>query len=180
MINLLPPSVKEQTEFAKRNAIVVHYLWLSAFLVALISVSFGATYIYLNQRVAAIDNELASKQTVIDSFKPTQKAAKTLNDRVAAIKAIQASQPRFSQLLDDIAKFTLKGTAITSLSLTGEDNKPVVISATADSYNAAVSLRDALANSPRISGADIQDITNQSDGTYHANIVIGFKPGMAR
>ncbi len=180
MINLLPPSVKEQTAYAKRNTVVVHYLWLVSILVVLLGVSFGSTYIYLNQRVSGIDNELASKQSIIDSYKPTQKSAKALNERVAAIKAIQASQPRFSQLLDDIAKFTLKGTSITSLSLTGEDNKPVMISATAESYNEAVSLRDALANSPRISGADTQDITNQSDGTYHTNIIIGFKPGMAR
>lgn len=180
MINLLPPQVKEQLAFAKLNAVVMRYLKVVTALIIVLAVAFGGTYVYLSQRISGIDTELANKQAVVDSYKPTQKAAKVLNDRVAAIKSIQNAQPRFSKLLDDIAKFTLKGTSITSLALTGEDNKPLVISATAQSYSEAVSLRDALATSGRISGADIQSIADQGDGTFKVDIVIGFKPGQAR
>jgi cell division protein FtsL len=180
MINLLPPSFKEQVRFAKHNAILIRYLKLAVLLIIVLGVSFGGTYYYLTRRIASTNAAMASKQEVIGSYTDIETQVKELNSRVAAIKTIQSSQPRFSLLLSDIAKFTLKGTAISSLALTGDDSKPVVISATAGSYTAAVSLRDALVASPRISGADIQSITGQSDGSFSVNIVIGFKPGQAR
>ena len=179
MINLLPPKIKQELKFARLNSIVVYYLKIVVALIVFLGVAFVSTWNYLNQRIATADNDLAQKQTVINSYKPTVLAAKQFNSRVAAIKTIQGSQAKFSLLLDDIAKFTLKGTAITSISLTGDDTKPVQIMATATSYNQAVSLRDALASSPRISGADLIGIAG-SGSAYTVTIIIGFKPGEAR
>lgn len=182
MINLIPPPLKQEHKFARWNTQVVRYLKILVVLVIVMSFAFGSTYVYLTRRIHAIDQDLAAKQTQVDSYASTVTAARALNDRVAAIKAIQATQPKFSLLLDDIAKFSLKGTTISSITLTGDDAKPVQINATAPNYTQAVSLRDALASSPRISGADIVSISGEAGGggSYAVSIVIGFKPGEAR
>jgi hypothetical protein len=181
MINLIPPQLKQELKYARWNAIIVKYLVVVVLLVLFVGGGFTATSYYLDQRVVKIKEDIASKKARAEGYKSTIEASKSLNDRVSAIKTIQASQPKFSLLLSDIAKFTLKGTSISSISLTGADNKPVQITASAVSYNAAVSLRDALASSPRVSGADIVSVVNNTQANnYTAVIVIGFKPGQAR
>lgn len=179
MINLLPPQVKQDLQFAHWNALTVHYLKIVIGLMVVLGAAFGGTYFYLSNRIASADTALQAKQDQVAHYKPLLAQAKALNSRVAAIKAIQDSQPKFSLLLDDIAKFTLKGTSLTNIALTGDDTKPVQISATADTYTTAVSLRDALASSPRVSGADIVSISS-NNGAFTATIIIGFKPGRAR
>lgn len=181
MINLIPPQLKQELKYAKWNALILKYLVIMGILVVSVGSGFAGTSYYLDQRISKVKSDIAVKQARADSYKPTIEASKSLNDRVAAIKSIQASQPKFSLLLSDIAKFTLKGTSINSISLTGADNKPVQITASAINYSAAVSLRDALASSPRVSGADLVSVVNNSQANnYTAVIVIGFKPGQAR
>ncbi len=181
MINLIPPQLKQELKFARRNASLVRFLVIAAILAVAVGSGFAGTTYYLNQRTAKVEQDIAAKKSSADSYHTTIAAAKALNDRVSAIKTIQSGQPKFSLLLSDIAKFTLKGTSISSISLTGADNKPVQISAVAANYTAAVSLRDALASSPRISAADIISVVNNSqNNNYTVVIVIGFKPGQAR
>lgn len=181
MINLIPPELKQELKFARWNGKVVHYLILVGVLVVMVAGAFGATSYYLDQRNAVTEQEISAAKSKEDSYKPTIKAAKALNERVAAIKNIQGNQPKFSLLLADIAKFSLKGTSINSIALTGADSKPVQITASSASYTAAVSLRDALAASPRISGADIISVvSNNQTNTFNTVIVISFKPGQGR
>ncbi len=181
MINLIPPQLKAEIKYSRWNGQVVHYLRIVIALALVVGGGFAATSYSLYKRTSAVEQDIATKQAKAATYKPTVSTAKALNERVAAIKTIQSSQPRFSLLLADIAKFSLKGTAINSISLTGADSKPVQISATSASYTAAVSLRDALAASPRISAADLISVTSNSQtNTYTAVIVIGFKPGQAR
>ena len=49
----------------------------------------------------------------------------------------------------------------------------------ANSYNAVIAFREAAANSTRISGADVESISESGSG-FQAIVVLGFKPGQAR
>ncbi len=181
MINLLPPELKQEIKYSRWNGRVVHYLTIVIGLALVVGSGFAATSYSLYQHTAVVKQDNAAKASTIAGYKSTIATASALNERVAAIKTIQASQPKFSLLLSDIAKFSLKGTAINSISLTGADSKLVQITATSASYIAAVSLRDALAASPRISAADLISVaSNSQSNTFTAVIVIGFKPGQAR
>ncbi len=175
MINLIPPAIKEEMKFARWNTSLIRYIAVVALVAILLGASFAGTFIYLKRKVSSIDQSLVEKQLKIDSYESVVKAASELNERVAAIKIIQKNQPKFSLLLEDIAKFSLKGTSITSIALTGDDKKSVQVSATTNGYVAGVSLRDALASSPRVNAADIVSVSNTN-----VVIVIGFKPGQAR
>lgn len=180
MINLLPPSIKEEIVYAKRNAVVLRYTSLLLIVAVLVGGGFWGSHVYLNQRIAETADSIADKDKIAASYKDVELEAKTLNSRVAAIKAIQDSQPKFSAVLSDLAKAVPRNASITNLTLTGQDSKPVKISATATSYQAAVSFRDALAASPRISGADIDSISGNATEGFNVDITIGFKPGQAK
>jgi Tfp pilus assembly protein PilN len=180
VINLLPPDFKQEMVYAKRNAILVRYIGLLVVVWIVVGAGFYGSHIYLNQKLSEAADSIDAKAKTAAGFKEIEANAKTLNSRVAAIKAIQDSQPKFSAVLADLAKTVPKDAAITQLTLTGDDTKPVKISAVATSYATAVSFRDALAASPRISGADIDSISGNITGGFSVSITIGFKPGQAK
>ncbi len=180
MINLLPPTLKEELQYAKYNRVAVRYLQLLVVVAMVLGAVFGASLYFLTQQANKLAADVNSKQQTIASYAPAVAKAKAAADRLNAIKAIQASQTRFSTLLSDLAKVLPNGVAIDSITLTGDDTKPVRISVTGSTYDMMLAFRDALAQSPRISGVDLENITQSGPGIFTASVVIGFKPGEAK
>jgi Tfp pilus assembly protein PilN len=179
MINLLSSSRKDEIRFAKLNRIVLRYLRLVILLIIVIGGILGATLLYVGAMKAHVVADVAVKNQAIAAASPFMKQAKDASDRLIAIKTIQASQTRFSVLLVDIAKVLPQGVGIDTITLTGDDTKPVRIAVTGNTYNSLLAFRDAVATSARISGVDLESISNDSSG-YHAGVVIGFNKGQAR
>jgi Tfp pilus assembly protein PilN len=180
MINLLPPSIKEQVRYAKLNRLAMRYLSLALQVSVLLAAVFGASIYFLNQQAASIEKDAAAKQQEIASLAPDLAKAQAAAERLNAIKAIQNSQTRFSVLLSDLAKVLPKGVTLDSITLTGNDKTPVRIGVTGNSYNAMLAFREALLTSSRISGVDLENVTQTGPGTYASSVVIGFKPGQAK
>jgi type IV pilus assembly protein PilN len=179
MINLLPSARKEEIRFAKLNRIVLRYLRLVVLLIFVLGSILGGTLYYLGILNANAAADIADKKQSIAADAPFMLQAQDISDRLLAIKTIQSSQTRFSTLLDDLAKVLPQGVAIDTITLTGDDTKPVRIAVTGNSYDSMLSFRDALAQSARISGVDLESITHDTSG-YHAGVVLGFKKGQAR
>jgi Tfp pilus assembly protein PilN len=181
VINLLPPDLKEQIHYAKLNRVTLRYLWVLVAVVLVLGGIFGGTFYLMNQQAAGVAADVADKQkTIADLSRTFVPKAKDASDRLNAIKYVQGTQTRFSALIADIAKVVPQGVSIDSLTLTGDDKTPVTIAVTAQSYDAALALRNALITSPRIAGADLETISATGTGTYQTNIVIAFKPGQAK
>jgi Tfp pilus assembly protein PilN len=180
MINLLPPQVKTQVAYSRNNRVLLHYLTLTVFLAVALSGSLlGAAY-YLDQDIKRIDGDLADKKQEIASYKNLQAKAKLTGARLASIKTIQQNQAKFSVLLVDLAKYMPQGTVISSITLTGDDKQPVRLTVNALDYKTALSFRDSIAQSPRISAADIENIKRQPNSNYSVVVVFAFKPGDAK
>lgn len=179
MINLLPPSTKEQIRFAKYNRIALRYLQLVVAVVVVIVAIFAGALYYLDHQVTIVTADLATKQAKIASYAKDKATAADAANRLNAIKAIEASQTRFSQLLFDLAAVLPKGVSINGIALTGDASKPVVVSVDGTTYDQILAFRNSIVTSPRISGADLENIAS-SPGGYQANVVLGFKPGQAR
>lgn len=181
MINLLPPDIKEQIHYSKRNGATINYLIILTLGFIISGGLIGYSYLSLDKSLSKAKLDLASKQAKVAEFKDLEANAKQVNARISAIKSISAGQSRFSSILDDLARYTPKSVIISSITLTGDDKKPVRIVATGDSYASIASLRDALATVPRISGVDIENITySENDKIYNSSVVIGFLPGKAK
>ena len=180
MINLLPPTIKEEMRYSRYNALLVHYLTLSVGIgIVAIATLIGGRY-YLDGRVSATERQIADTQTTIDQQGQLQADAKKISSRIASIEAIQKNQAHFSQLLIDLSNSMPKGTVISSIGLTGDDKKPVKLTVFALDYNSAVAFRDSIVQSKRVSGADIQLIQANTDSKYTVEITFGFNKGEAR
>jgi Tfp pilus assembly protein PilN len=183
MINLLPPNFKQEVRFSKRNAILRHYLILTFGVTIVLAGALLAARYYLNTQISAVNARLADKQIQIDSHKDLEAKAKKLNARLASIQTIQKGQAKFSVLLSDLAVDMPQGTAITSLSLTGDDKKPVKLTVQAVDYKTALGFRDSITKNKRISAADIEDIHGAPSGNrtvYTVTVSFLFNPGAAR
>lgn len=179
MINLLPSDRKEEIRFAKLNRIVLRYLRLVLVLIIIIGGILGGTIYYLGVLNARAATDIAAKNQELTAGAPFIKQAKDVSDRLLAIKTIQASQTRFSLLLNDLAKVLPQGVAIDTITLTGDDTKPVRIAVSGNTYNSMLAFRDAVAKSTRIIGVDLESISQDTSG-FHAGVVIGFNKGQAR
>lgn len=181
MINLLPPTIKEQIRYARINRLALRYLRISLAVVVVLGGVFGGAFYLLEQQAAQVAADVADKQVMIaDLNKTFTPQARDASDRLAAIAYVQATQTRFSEVIADIAKVLPQGVSISSLTLTGDDTKPVKVAVTSTSYDGALAFRNALTTSPRVAGADLETITSNSNGGFETSVVIGFKPGKAK
>ena len=179
MINLLPPDVKTQIRYAKYNRMAVGYIKLIVGVVVIIAVIFGGSIYYVNSETDHIAQGVRDRQAELASSLVFQKQAKEASDRLLAIKSLAASQTRFSVLLNDLAQYLPQGVALEGITLTGDDKKPLSITVSGSSYDSILAFRNAVLLSPRISGADLVSITNNTSG-FQANVVIAFKLGQAK
>ncbi|HEX7259495.1 MAG TPA: hypothetical protein VF272_01020 [Candidatus Saccharimonadia bacterium] len=180
MINLLPPEIKTQVAYSRYNRSLLRYLWLTLLLALILAGSLLAATYFLNQDIKRIDTDLAAKQHQIKAYESLQAKAKATGARLASIGTIQKNQAKFSILLADLAQYMPQGTAISSIILTGDDKQPVRLTVNAVDYKTALSFRDSIARSPRISAADIENIKRQPTNDYAVVVVFAFKPGVAK
>ncbi len=180
MINLLPPELKNQIAFAKRNATLVRYfraLIIAAIVLALVVT--GSDW-FVKHRLDQAAHDLADRMAKIATYSTTEQNAKNLQDQLQAISQVQQGQTHFSTLLQELATLTPAGVSWDSLNLSSDNKKPSQITVTANSFAAISGFRDALASSKRVQGVDIENITNPSAGAYKAQLDIAFKPGATR
>lgn len=181
MINLLPPAIKQELMYSRYNAVIIRYLKLVvAIFLILAGALFGGRW-YLNEQISATEASIKTKQDQIASYKELETKALKLNQRITSIQAIQKSQSKFSILLADLAQNMPQGTSISSISLTGDDKKPVRLTVKAVDYKTALGFRDSISKSKRISAADIDDIKKDSESNlYTLTMTFAFSPGQAK
>jgi Tfp pilus assembly protein PilN len=177
MIDLMPPAIKEQLAFSKWNVKLIQYAWMIGIAVVLVVGTFWYGNQYLDNQLTQVQKQLTTENQQIAKQHLVEAQAKALLGRVQAVKAIQAGQTKFSALLSNIASVMPTGVALNAITLTGDASKPVQLTASANSYNAAAEFPSDLATSSLISGADLQSIQSNTNGTYSVTVVVGFKKG---
>jgi Tfp pilus assembly protein PilN len=180
MINLLPPSIKEQIAYSKRNTVLMHYLRMTVLVGLSLAAILAGALMYAKQQANAAETEALQKQAQAAAMSDVEVKAKALAVRVNSIKTIQSNRPRFSGLLSDLSQALPGGTALSGVNLSGDEKRPLAISATADSYNTAVALRDTLASSSRFQQVDLQSVTSVAPRVFRVELVASFRPGRAK
>ncbi|HVE81138.1 MAG TPA: PilN domain-containing protein [Candidatus Dormibacteraeota bacterium] len=180
MVNLLPPDIKFQVEYSKKNARLIRYIKIIVLLAVVIGGMMVGGRMYLEGQIAAIDKTNREKNEQIAKSKELETSAKAINSRLVSIQSIQKNQAKFSLLLSDLAAATPSDVAIDTITLTGDDKKPVRIDATAKNYRAGLSFRESLARSTRIGAADLESITQSEGGQHKVVVTIAFNAGQSR
>lgn len=184
MINLMPPTMKEQIRYGKLNRIILGYLRVLIVVIVVLAGLFGGAYYLINQQYKSIASDVAAKTSQLNQEKRTiLPQAQDASQRLSAIAYVQQTQTNFSQLIADLANLMPVGVQLQSISLDGNAKAPVSMTVSAQTYDEVLALRNSLATSPRLSGVDIVNITSSkaaNGATWSGTLVLAFNPGRAQ
>jgi Tfp pilus assembly protein PilN len=171
MINLLPPDIKANYQYAHRNRTLLH--WTIALGTSLVIATglIGGGYLYLNQQIH-------SNQKVIDSttqqlqkqdLGQVQKQVETISGNLKLAVQVLSKEVLFSELLKQLANVTPSNAILTNLTI-AQAQGGVDITAQTANYDAATQLQINLADPKNqiFSKADIVSITCTSGANGNA------------
>lgn len=178
MINILPPDLKQQITYSRRNVVARRYVFVLLFIILVTGSILTATHWYADQQIAAYETALEERKEEISQFENLETSVDTLNTQIETIETVLKQRPQFSVLLSDLAQVLPQGSYLNGISLSEETDQPLQLTITAPSRDQAVSVRQALLQSPRIGSADIQSITSKPESNeINVNIIIAFETG---
>lgn len=119
MINLLPPTIKEELFYGRRNTILRH--WIIAFLIALLGAALivGAGYLYLGQSVKSERASLKESEARLASQQvdETQKRLGEISSNTKLIVQVLSREVLFSKLLRQLGAALPANTSLTGLQI---------------------------------------------------------------
>ena len=161
MINLLPPDVKQDYHYARRNTRLVN--WIVAFsfaLVGLAGISIGGI-LYLQQAAKpyAAQIEIAQASLKQQDQAGTEKQVKDISDNLKLVVQVLSKEILFSQLLKQLAVILPSNSVLSGLTISQLQGALDITANTTD-YNAATQLQVNLADPTNkiFSKADIVSI----------------------
>lgn len=172
MINLLPPKLKIDYRYARRN--VDLRKWVAIFLVGLIGLGAIATYGLLTLRQSSLQysNKITATKTAFqkENFVATQQQVKDISSSFKLVVKVLGQEVLFSQLLKQIATVIPVKSSLTGLNI-NQTQGAIDISATAIDYNAATQVQINLADPKNkiFSKADIISISCSTDPVSTTN-----------
>lgn len=180
MINLLPPEIKEQIQFSKRNVILRRYAILTTLVAVALLSTLWAAHVFADRQITELEDGLEQKSMELAEYQELEDQVRKLDSRLNTISRLYDQQTRFSALLEDLAAVLPDGAFINSIVLTGEADQPVQISVSTASFAQAGTINGALSSSERIESVDIQSISASDGGRYSVNVVLAFSEEGAR
>lgn len=147
MINLLPPELKTNYRYARRN--VGLRSWLAVFLIALFGLGSIATYgllkiqqssLHYSNQIAATEKEFKNAQ-----FTDTQKRVQDISNTFKLVVKVLGQEVLFSELIQEIAATIPANATLTDLNIT-QTQGGIDISANAIDYKTATQVQVNLAD----------------------------------
>jgi hypothetical protein len=156
MINLIEPEVKRQLRAGKLNTILLNYCLMLSVVAALTALMFGAGFWLTLRERATADEQRTRGEQASTAYATTKQAATDFKNDLKQAQTILGSQVSMYDLLTRITGLVPPGVILSNLALgTASLNTPLAISAKAQSYNAAVLLKNNLAGSNVFSAVSI-------------------------
>lgn len=181
MINILPPQLKQQVRYSKRNVLLLRYLMTALGASTLLAIVIITSLWFSSRQISSLKTSLQERQQERASYKDTETKVQSLQSSLNLIDKLLTERTEYSGVLGDLASVLPSGAYISSMTLTGEDDKPMQIIVFADSINTAGLIRNSLLTSPRINSADIQSITRDDENNvFSVDIIVAFEKGQAQ
>jgi Tfp pilus assembly protein PilN len=167
MINLLPSDTKQTYHYARRNRVLLH--WIYAFIICLVIAGglVGGGYLYLRQQIHSNEQVIAktNQQLASQNLNGAQKQVATISSNLKLVVSVLSQEILFSELLKQLASVTPNNVVLTNLAI-AQAQGGVDITAQTANYDAATQLQVNLADPKNkiFSKADLVSI-NCSNGT---------------
>lgn len=168
MINLLPPDLKHNYQFARRNRQLLR--WITAFGIGLVgaAVLTAGGYLYIHQSVRNYSQQIASSndQLQTQNLPKVQKQVTDISNNLKLVVKVLSKEVLFSELLKRLGSVTPSNTILTNLSISQTQGAIDIVAQTAN-YNAATQLQINLADPKNqiFSKADIVSINCPNNTT---------------
>ncbi len=161
MINLLPPDIKDNYRYARRNTRLVSWVVATCLaLVGLVALSVGGMW-YLKQAVKPYDKQIVAAQANLKEQDQagTEKKVKEITDNLKLVIQVLSKEILFSQLLKQLAVIIPSNATLSSFNVS-QTVGALDITANTTDYNAATQLQINLADPSNkiFSKADIINI----------------------
>ncbi|MDB5182140.1 MAG: hypothetical protein JWP13_903 [Candidatus Saccharibacteria bacterium] len=179
MINLLPPALKEQYVYGRRNTVLRHWAIALAFgLSGVIIVTYGGLF-FMKQSIGSYESKVAASEKVLkeQNLEETRQHAKEITSSVKLAVDVLSREILFSQLLSQIAKVIPSNASLTDLNISKAQDS-IEIKAISTDYTSATQLQVNLQDPANkiFSKADIQSIScsgsGASDPRYPCTVTI--------
>ncbi len=162
MINLLPPDLKADYRYARRNHRLMH--WLIAFVLAIVGagVITGCGMFLMNNSINVYKSRIARAQAQLASQNVSgiQKQVTDISNNLKLMNQVLSKEILFSKLLTQLGAVTPPNVILTNLTISQIESAVDITAQTSD-YNAATQLQVNLADPANqiFSKADIVNIT---------------------
>lgn len=147
MINLLPPDIKQNVSFARRNTILVK--WASVLMLAILGVVIISTagFIYLRQTTNTQEIQLKQAQNELKAKKleETQKHVQELSNSLKLVTQVLSREILFSKLITQIGSTMPANTSLSSLNIDKVEGG-IDLTAVSTDYNSATQIQVNLAD----------------------------------
>jgi len=179
MINLLPPDLKNEYRYARRNTVLRRWIALVGFgLLGLVVISAGGVW-YLHQTAQTYIAQAATAEDVLKNQKQAEieSQVQEISNNVKLAVKVLSQEVLFSQLFKQLAVITPNHATLSNLSIT-QLTGAVDITAKTTDYTAATQLQVNLADPANkiFSKADIVSIncaaSGPSAGRYPCTVIV--------
>lgn len=179
MINLLPPDVKQNMSYARRNTVLIKWAILLLISIAGVIVIATAGFIYLRQSTASQETQLKQGQDELKAKKleETQKHVQDLSNSIKLVTQVLSREILFSKLLKQIGSAIPANASLSGLNISKVEGG-IDLTAIATDYNAATQVQVNLADPANkiFDKADIVSINCNSgaavDPKYPCTVII--------
>lgn len=142
MINLLPPEMRENTIYARRNTKLLRWVVVlgGAIAAIFIIVIFGQLYIQQSSKSYAAQIEQTRQQLKVQKLEETQKKVEGISGSIKLAVQVLSKQVLFSALLKQIGSAIPEGAVLTGLSI-NKLQGGLDLTAAATDYNTATQVQ---------------------------------------
>lgn len=163
MINILPPELKTNILYAKRNTFTLKVIICAALLMVLFIVTGGLISAMVKSLDATAQTKLQQQDQEIAGYSDLEKNSKELTSRITLIKKIQARHYLTSKVLGLIAASIPSKAYFVTESIDLRKSPQVTLTGFADSQKTVADLRSTLEKSGNAVDVNIIDTTNAVD-----------------
>lgn len=176
MINLLPPGVKQDIAYARKNNGLLHYCFFAVIVIIGMAVITVGGVFYMQRSRKAYQDQVARSTTSLQSqhLESIQKQAEEISGNIKLTTDVLSRQVLFSKLLKQIGAAMPAKTSLSDLKITtGESG--ITLTAAASDYNSASQVQINLADPSNkiFKKADLVSINcDKSTTQYPCTVVI--------
>lgn len=139
MINLIPPAVKKQFLFARRNTFLVRYAVGAGIGFLIVVAVIVAGYLFLRQEISSYNDSIATAEAELaaDKEKETIARVNEISSSLKLVVNVLGEEVLFSELLRQVGAAMPSGTVLQNLSLSSELSGAIDLQAGAVDYTSA-------------------------------------------